>query len=240
MAYTLSKRIKRAFYRVVLRRAYRDLLEEEFARRVVASVSAALGAFLDGRQYAGEVVTGLASESTVILGEVVHALRAVARPGDVLLLAGERNTSKAAYARIAGIPERCVFTAGLHEEMDYSWNYDQAPPDKLPPVDLIASHAMLEHIMDPYLHVSSCYQLLRPGGHAVFHTVMPGFQYHRYPVDCLRFFPDWFEVVAERLGAKVVMRLISTEAHIVYCLQKPAEGTRETHPASGGRGQGPA
>lgn len=240
MAYSTSKKIKRAFYRLILRRAYRDLLEEEFARRVVASVSAALGAFLDGRQFAGEIVTGLASESTVIMGEVVHALRAVARPSDVLLLAGERNTSKAAYARIAGIPERCVFTAGLHDEMDYRWNYDLAPPSNMPRVDLIASHAMLEHLMDPYLHVSSCYRLLNPGGHAVFHTVMPGFQYHRFPVDCMRFYPDWFEVVAERLGAKVAMRLISTEAHIVYCLQKPAEGVGETRPAPGGNGPEPA
>jgi len=223
MAYTINKRIKRAFYRLILRRAYRDLLEEEFARRVIKSVSAVHGAFLDGRDFAAETITGLASESSMILGEVVHALRAVARPSDVLLLAGERNASKAAYARIAGIPERSIFTAGLHDEMDYRWNYDLAPPDNMPQVNLIASHAMLEHLMDPYLHVSSCYRLLSPGGHVIFHTEMPGFQYHRFPVDCLRFYPDWFEVVAQRLGARVVMRLISTEAHIVYCLQRPAK-----------------
>jgi len=222
MAYSISKRVKRAFYRQILRRAYRDLLDEEFARRVVDAVTAANGAFLDGRNFAAETVTGLASESTVILGEVVHALRAVAQPADVLLLAGERNSAKPAYARMAGIPEERIFTAGLHDEMDYHWNYDLAPPDGMPQAALIASHAMLEHLTDPYLHLSSCYRLLSPGGHAIFHTVMPGFQYHRHPVDCLRFYPDWFEVVALRLGAKVVMRLISTEAHIVYCLHKPA------------------
>lgn len=232
MTHSISKRIKRAFYRQILRRAYRDLLEEEFARRVVESVSAAHGAFLDGREFAGEIVTGLASESTVILGEVVHALRAVAQPGDVMLLAGERNSAKAAYAAISGISEQRIFTAGLHDEMDYRWNYDLAPPDAMPQFDLIASHAMLEHLMDPYLHLSSCYRLLSPGGRAVFHTVMPGFQYHRYPVDCVRFYPDWFEVAALRLGAKVVTRMISADAHIVYCLQKPAAGSQQT-PAQG-------
>jgi 2-polyprenyl-3-methyl-5-hydroxy-6-metoxy-1,4-benzoquinol methylase len=176
----------------------------------------------------------------MILGEVVHALRTVARPDAVLLLAGERNSSKPAYSRISGIAEKQIFTAGLHDKMDYRWNYDLAAPDELPQADLIASHAMLEHIMDPYLHLSSCYRLLNPGGHAIFHTVMPGFQYHRHPVDCLRFFPDWFEVVAERLGAKVVMRLISTEAHIVYCLQKPVGDSRQTRPPASAHGREPA
>lgn len=228
MAYTITKRIKRAFYRQILRRANRDLLEEEFARRVVGSVTDAHGAFLDGRKFAAKIVTGLASESTVILGEVVHALRAAAQPADVLLLAGDRNSAKPAYARITGIPERRIYTAGLHDEMDYRWNYDLAPPDTMPQVALIASHAMLEHLTDPYLHLSSCYRLLSPGGHAIIHTVMPGFQYHRHPVDCLRFYPDWFEGVALRLGAQVVMRLISTEAHIVYCLHKPARDLQQS------------
>jgi SAM-dependent methyltransferase len=236
MAYTISKRVKRAFYRLVLRRAYRDLLEEEFVRRVVKAVTAAHGEFLDGRNFSAETVTGLPSESAMILGEVVHALRAVARPDKVLLLAGERNSSKPAYSRISGIPDRQIFTAGLHDEMDYRWNYDLAAPDELPQADLIASHAMLEHIMDPYLHLSSCYRLLNPGGYAIFHTVMPGFQYHRHPVDCLRFYPDWFEVAAERLGAKVVMRLISTEAHIVYCLQKPDSDSQQTRPPTSSHG----
>ena len=88
MPYTISKRLKRAFYRQILRRAYRDLLEEEFVRRVVKSVTATYGAFLDGREFAAEAVTGLPSESAMILGEVVHALRAVARSDKVLLLAG--------------------------------------------------------------------------------------------------------------------------------------------------------
>lgn len=101
MAYTISKKIKRAFYRVVLRRAYRDLLEEEFTRRIVGSVSAVYGAFLDGSQFAAEIVTGLASESSVILGEVVHVLRAVAQPADVLLLAGERNSAKPPTPKLA-------------------------------------------------------------------------------------------------------------------------------------------
>lgn len=60
MAYSIGKGIKRAFYRQVLRRAYRDLLVKEFTRRVVKSVSAAHGAFLDGRQIAARIVTSTA------------------------------------------------------------------------------------------------------------------------------------------------------------------------------------
>ena len=88
--------------------------------------------------------------------------------------------------------------------------------------DLIASQAILEHLIDPFKHLEDCYGLLNPGGHMVFSTVIPGFQYHRYPVDCLRFFPDWFEEVARRLEAQVVLRSMSkTTTLIAYTLRKP-------------------
>lgn len=83
----------------------------------------------------------------------------------------------------------------------------------------IMSQAMLEHLIDPYKHVCDCYGLLEPGGHLVIHTVMPGFHYHRYPVDCLRFYPDWFEEVATRLDAKVVDKYLD-DAHMTYMLKK--------------------
>lgn len=227
MAHSVSKRIKRALYRFALRRAYRDLLEEEFARRVVKSVTASLGPFLDGRDFAGQTVSGIPSESGVILGDLAHALRRVARPADTLLLAGERNSAKPAYGGITGIPENRILTAGLHGDMDFAWDYETSPPKDIPPVHLIASHAMLEHLLDPYRHLSDCFGLLAPGGHLAVHTVLPGFQYHRFPVDCLRFYPDWFEVAAQRLGAEVASRSVSTEGHLVYCLRKPADRLSE-------------
>lgn len=220
MAYSMRKRIKRAIYRFILAQAYRDLLEEEFGKRVVKSVSRDLGTFLDGQEFRHLDVSGIGSESGVIMGEIVHVLKSVAQPADILLLAGDRNSAKSAYSKISGIPETQISTAGLHDEMDFSWNYE-IPPPTIPPVNIIVSQAMLEHLVDPYRHLADCYGLLRLGGLLVAHTVMPGFQYHRFPVDCQRFYPDWFEVAAERFGAEVVMRIIGSEGHIVYCLRKP-------------------
>lgn len=227
MSHSLRKRIKRSIYRYMLRGVYRDLLEEEFARRVIVSVSRTLGQFDDGAQYAHLAVSGLHSESGVILGEVVHLLRRFAKPEYLLLLAGERRSERAAYSTSSGIPIEQILTAGLHEDMDYHWNYEATPPN-IPTVDIIASQAMLEHLVDPYRHMCDCYSLLKPGGMLIVHTELPGFQYHRFPVDCVRFYPDWFEEVAARLSADVMARFLSVEGHIVYCLAKPKGCTEGT------------
>lgn len=220
MAHGPWKRTKRAWYRFALRHAYPDLLEEEFSRRVIRSVGRELGAFVDGRDFAHLAVSGLQSESGVILGEMVHVLKSVAKPSDTLLLPGERRSARPPYSCVTGVPEERILTAGIHSDMDFAWNFEGAPPANLPRVELVASQAILEHLLDPYRHLSDCFGLLKPGGHLVFHTVMPGFKYHRFPVDCMRFYPDWFEASAARLGAAVAHRLISTEGHVVYCLKK--------------------
>jgi len=81
---------------------------------------------------------------------------------------------------------------------------------------------MLEHLVDPYKHVADLIELLNPGGMLILHTHIPGVQYHRYPVDCIRFYPDWFEEVATRTNCQVLDRYIG-ELRICYTLQKQAE-----------------
>jgi hypothetical protein len=54
----------------------------------------------------------------------------------------------------------------------------------------------------------------------IIHTVTPGFAYHRHPVDCFRFYPDWFEEVADRLGAEITGRFVG-ELRILYQFTKP-------------------
>jgi len=48
---------------------------------------------------------------------------------------------------------------------------------------------------------------------------MPGYNYHRYPVDTLRFFPDWFEEVSKRLNLRIVKKF-RRDFNVVYCFQK--------------------
>jgi len=221
MSKSLSKWVRDGFYGFFLKRAPRHCLKEEIARRQIEKAVSVYGEFLNGTDFANEEVLNASGESGRISGELANAIRTLAKPSDLLLLPGERNDAKNVYGQIAGIPEKNILTAGLHDEMDISWNYEEPPPALIPPVDLIASHAMIEHLINPYRHLVDCYGLLNSGGHMIFHTVLPGFQYHRYPVDCLRFFPDWFEEMAKRLGAKVTYRSMSDTGYIVYVITKP-------------------
>jgi SAM-dependent methyltransferase len=210
MGKSISKRIRGGFYGFLLKRAPRHVLKAEIARRQIEAAKRVYGSFLD-------------AESNKISGIVAHAVRSVARPSDLFFLPGERRSASEAYSRISGVPVDQILTAGWHDDMDFRWNFENNPPIGIPKVDLIASQAIIEHLIDPYKHLTDCFSILKPGGHMVFSTVIPGFQYHRYPVDCLRFFPDWFEEVARRLDAQVILRSMSmTTTLIAYTLRKKA------------------
>lgn len=220
MSKSFSKRLRDGLYGAILHRAPRHVLKEEMARRQIMAAAGVYGEFIDGNHFADEKALNTSGESGGITGALVAAIRAVAKPTDLMLLPGERRSARTNYGQIVGIPEERILTAGVHADMDFSWNFEDSPPAAIPPVDLIASHAMIEHLLDPYRHVHDCHTLLKPGGCMIFHTVMPGFKYHRYPVDCLRFFPDWFEEIARRLGTKVAWRSLDSNAFIVYALRK--------------------
>lgn len=80
---------------------------------------------------------------------------------------------------------------------------------------------MMEHLVDPYKHMKDLSSLLEEEGYLIVHTVMPGFMYHRHPVDTIRFFPDWFEEVAskKRLNLKIVSKYVR-DFHIFYMYKK--------------------
>ncbi len=161
-------------------------------------------------------------ESGIVRGEIVYHLSRLSGQVHSLLLPGEPRASKAHYASLAGLTPDQVVAAGLHDDADHCWNFEMDPPITLQPsrFDCVVSQAILEHLLDPYKHVRDCASLLANGGYLLIHTVMPGFIYHRHPVDCMRFYPDWFEEVAKRLNFSVVDKSMS-DGHIVYLLRKP-------------------
>jgi hypothetical protein len=161
-------------------------------------------------------------ESGIVRGEIVHHLSRLSGRVQSLLLPGEPGASKAHYASLAGLSPEQVTTAGLHDDADHVWNFEFDPPATFSPskFDCVISQAILEHLIDPYKHVKDCASLLTDGGHLLIHTVMPGFIYHRHPVDCMRFYPDWFEEVAKRLNF-VVEDKSMCDGHIVYLFGKP-------------------
>lgn len=164
-------------------------------------------------------VHGLQQESGQVHGAVVKFIGCMGPIGGSVLLPGESSSVKVIYARLCGVPVNRIRTTGIMQDMDVHWDFNDPPPDFSEKFSLIVSQSMLEHLVDPYRHIVDCASLLNSGGHLVIHTVMPGFGYHRHPVDCFRFYPDWFEEVAIRLGLEVGHRHIRN-SRITYHLIK--------------------
>jgi SAM-dependent methyltransferase len=176
------------------------------------------GDFHFGTSYRKQAVTGLDQESGKIYGGVVHFLRQLPHKPESLLLPGENKSVKAVYAALLGMKPEQIVTAGIMDDMDVRWNFEEAPPLQAR-YDCIVSQSMLEHLVDPYKHVRDCAALISPGGHLILQTVMPGFPYHRHPVDCMRFYPDWFEEISKRLALTITDKYIRN-ARITYLFTK--------------------
>jgi 2-polyprenyl-3-methyl-5-hydroxy-6-metoxy-1,4-benzoquinol methylase len=111
-----------------------------------------------------------------------------------------------------------VITAGL-SDVDYKWNFEEKHPAIENKIDLIVSQAIFEHLLNPYKHFQDLADIISHNGHIIIHTVMPSFPYHRFPIDALRFFPDWFEECAKRFALKIIRKRIQ-DGHIFYMFQK--------------------
>ncbi|MFK7932194.1 MAG: hypothetical protein AB8G22_01710 [Saprospiraceae bacterium] len=168
-------------------------------------------------------ISNLAKESGWIRGEIISSLQKLPTEPESLLLPGEPLSVKAVYAKVLNLNLDSIKTTGLYpvEEVDYYWDFEKDKPD-FGYYDLIISQAMLEHLINPYKHMIDLSNALSKGGHLVVHTVIPGFPYHRYPIDCMRFYPDWFEEVGNRLALKIIDKYIG-EQRIMYCYQKGTE-----------------
>lgn len=162
---------------------------------------------------------GLENESREISGPVVKTINDIAEPINSILLAGEAAAARPLYAKLTDTPTDLITTAGLHPDADYVWDFEQSPPE-IGRFQCTVSYAILEHLIDPYRHVRALVGLMEPGGNLVIFTVSSGFPYRRHPIDCLRFFPDWFETVANRLGLIIADRYYGSE-RIMCRLQRP-------------------
>lgn len=171
----------------------------------------------DVRDYGADTVTGLANETGCLFGEFRAWAREYGPASPVMLLAGESGKT----AEVIGPmfhAAKCLST-GLGP-CEYPWDFNEPAPKELPTADLIISQSILEHILSPMLHVTELAQRLNRGGLLMVFTCLPGFEYHRYPHDTLRYHPDWFEAMADRLRLEVLRRRIVNNG-LFYCLRKP-------------------
>jgi len=168
----------------------------------------------DETNYDSYIVKGLPTESGIYHGEIVRWIKDLKLRR--VLLAGETRAAASELCSILDVGY--VLTTGL-KDVDYVWNYEDDPKRDMFGFEAVITQAMLEHLIDPYKHIKDLKTLLKPGGYIMLHTVMPGFPYHRHPIDAMRFFPDWFETVAERLDLKIVRKRIN-KTHIFYLYQR--------------------
>ncbi|WP_017942193.1 MULTISPECIES: bifunctional 2-polyprenyl-6-hydroxyphenol methylase/3-demethylubiquinol 3-O-methyltransferase UbiG [unclassified Thioalkalivibrio] len=216
----------KASLRLTLRLCNRSQIQNAvFEKWDIPEATRAHGAFRHDKSCSNLHMRGLTKESGTIRGTIVHAVQGIKTPIRRTLLPGEYNQDKAHYAHLTDTQEGDIITAGIHPDMDYHWNYNDVPP-AMGTFDLIISQAMLEHLIDPYKHVTDLSAQLNPGGHLILHTHPPGFPYHRHPVDCIRFYPDWFEETANALGLNVAQRYIG-DLRICYMLRKPPQHDKD-------------
>ncbi len=168
----------------------------------------------DKNNYENHTVTNLPSESKIYHGEMIKWAADI-KPQNVLF-AGENKKTIQYLQKI--IDAKNVYCVGLVDS-DYRWDFEKKPPEIEIDFDLIVTQAILEHLINPYKHIQDLSSLASPKGYILIHTVMPGFYYHRYPIDSIRFFPDWFEEVAKRLSLRIIKKRIR-DSHIFYLYQK--------------------
>lgn len=168
----------------------------------------------DKDDYSCFSVYNLPSESGFYWGEIIKWSSEI-NPRCVLFVGENINTAIILNDKIRA---NIVVTAGL-SDVDYKWNFEEQCPVVEQEVDLVISQAIFEHLLNPYKHLHDLANLSAGKGYILIHTVMPGFPYHRYPIDSLRFFPDWFEEAGKRFGLKVVRKRIH-DSHIFYMYQK--------------------
>lgn len=162
------------------------------------------------------------NESKIFYGEIIKTILDLKNNPKRVLLTGEDNRVKEKLRSRLKIKlfNSEIVTTGLDKKVDYKWNFEKDPP-QMGKFSLIISQAMLEHLVNPYKHIKDLSLLLEKKGVLIVHTELPGFMYHRYPVDTLRFHPDWFEEIAKPFRCNLkIFRKYLRNFHIFYVYQK--------------------
>lgn len=141
---------------------------------------------------------------------------------NVLLDGDNKNIKNYLKNNVKSLKSSKIVTVGIDGNFDIEWNFEEEIPKKIKnkKFDLIISQSNLEHLLNPYLHFQELVKLLTKNGFFVLATHLPGYPYHRWPIDTIRFMPDWFEEAAKRNGLKIVRKYLRIEMIVVYIFQK--------------------
>lgn len=129
------------------------------------------------------------------------------------LMIGEPNEAWSSTHRhlIEIYPEiRSITTADMYEGCDFAWDITYPAHKFLHPSDFvyfnfnfINCQAVLEHVVSPAEAIGNLSDQLREDGLLFIHTCGPEVEEHRYPIDCVRFYRDFFIACADRFRLKI-------------------------------------
>ena len=156
------------------------------------------------------------------LAEIAIFIKKIKKQFKKVLLDGDDKNVKKYLKKINSLSQSKISTAGINGNFDVEWDFEKNVPDQLKDkkFNLIISQSNLEHLLNPYLHFQELVKLLDKNGIFILATHLPGYPYHRWPIDTIRFMPDWFEEAAKRNGLKIVRKYLRIEMIVVYIFQK--------------------
>lgn len=109
-----------------------------------------------------------------------------------------------------GIEIQCEILEDLLGEewssQESSYDLSDLPLQRIESVgkwDLVVCQSLLEHVIDPVGILDNLVLLTKPGGYVSIQTVNVFMDYHPYPIDCLRFYSDFFIAYAAKRGLSV-------------------------------------
>lgn len=84
--------------------------------------------------------------------------------------------------------------------------------------DIVLTQALLEHIVNPFMAIENFSDLLIDNGLLVLHTHNIKMQYHPYPIDCIRFYKDFFENITQYIDLEL-LEYLEASCHI-FCVYR--------------------
>jgi SAM-dependent methyltransferase len=138
------------------------------------------------------------------------------------LLMSEKNIVKPFFSTV--YPSDTFSTLEYYadeQDVDYRFSLcDRNLAYHLPKFDVVLCQATLEHIYDPFTAMFNMAGLLNKNGVVLIHTHTPGFFYHPYPRDYLRYHPDWFIDLPEFIPNIELLELFDGNGHIFSAYRK--------------------
>ena len=148
------------------------------------------------------------------------------KKGSEVLLVSETDTVKKEFEK--QYPDLKFYTIDFFPELqtnrvDYKFDICKLQPNQIDKkFDVIINQATLEHIYDPFGAMKNLCNLLKPTGIIVNHTHPPGFGYHQYPRDYIRFMKDWWYDLPKHLDNSIELLQVwmHRNQHVFSCYRK--------------------